>query len=75
MDRKSIAWVIKACFAEMQTKLKEARKIAKTAEACAEAGSLEEAVQVSMGNEQLIYDADRLHDAAALLLRMIATER
>lgn len=75
MDRKSIASVIKACFADMQTKLEEARQIAKAAEACAEASRLDEAVQVSMGIEQLIYDADRLHDAAALLGRMITTDR
>ncbi|MEY9590246.1 hypothetical protein ABIA06_002537 [Bradyrhizobium yuanmingense] len=75
MDTKSIAPVIKACFAQMQTKLEDARQIARAAEACAEAGRLDEAVQVSMGVEQLIYDANRLHDAAALLGRMIAADR
>ncbi|WP_245324778.1 hypothetical protein [Bradyrhizobium sp. AT1] len=75
MDTKSIAPVVKACFAEMQVKLKQARQIAKAAEACAEAGSLEEAVQLSMGIEQLIYDADRLHDAVMLLGRMITADR
>ena len=75
MDTKSIAPVVKAYFAEMQVKLKQARQIAKAAEACAEAGSLEEAIQLSMGIEQLIYDADRLHDAATLLGRMITADR
>lgn len=75
MDTKAIAPVIQACFAEMRAKLKEAQGIAKAAEACAEAGSIDEAVQVSMGIEQLIYDADRLHDAVTLLGRMISTDR
>lgn len=75
MDTKAIAPVIQACLAEMRAKLKEAAGIAKAAEACAEAGSIDEAVQVSMGIEQLIYDADRLHDAVALLGRMVATVR
>lgn len=75
MDTKAIAPLIQACFAEMRAKLKEAQGIAKAAEACAEAGSIDEAVQVSMGIEQLIYDADRLHDAVTLLGRMISTDR
>ena len=40
------------------------------AEACAEAGSLSEAVTISMDIEQLIYEAGRLHDAASLLNRL-----
>ena len=75
MDTKSIAPLIKACFGQIQTKLEDARQIAKAAEACADAGHLNEAVQVSMGIEQLIYDVDRLHDAAALLGQMIAGDR
>lgn len=74
MDTKAIAPVIKACFAEMRAKLKEAQRIAKAAEACADAGSIEEAVQISMGIEQLIYDANRVHDAVALLGRMMTAD-
>ncbi|MDD1529810.1 hypothetical protein C7U92_06855 [Bradyrhizobium sp. WBOS7] len=74
MDPQAIAPVIKACFGEMQAKLTEAQRIAKAAQACAEAGSIEEAVRVSMGIEQLIYEADRLHDAVALLGRMITAD-
>ena len=75
MDKKAIAPVIKACFSEMQARLKQALQIAKAAEACADAGSIEEAVQVSMDIEQLIYDANRLHDATTLLGRMVAADR
>ena len=34
------------------------------------AGSIAEGIEVSMDIEQLIYDAGRLHDAAALLGRI-----
>lgn len=75
MEPKAIAPIIKACFAEMRAKLREAQHIAKAAEACVEAGRLDEAVQVSMGIEQLVYDADRLHIAVALLGRMSMENR
>ncbi|WP_375159496.1 hypothetical protein [Bradyrhizobium sp. RDT46] len=75
MDTRSIAPLIKSCFGQIETKLEDARQIAKAAEACAEAGRVNEAVQVSMGIEQLVYDVDRLHDAAVLLGQMIAGDR
>jgi hypothetical protein len=45
-------------------------RIAKAAEACAVAGSITEAVTVSMDIEQLVYEAARLQDAASLLNRL-----
>jgi hypothetical protein len=59
-----------ACFTEIHARLSEAAQIAKAAEACANAGSLAEAVTVSMDIEQLIYEAGRLQDAASLLNRL-----
>lgn len=59
-----------ACLDEMHSRLAEAAQIAKAAQACAQAGSLSEAVTVSMDIEQLIYEAGRLHDAASLLNRL-----
>ncbi|MCK1735105.1 hypothetical protein IVA79_14265 [Bradyrhizobium sp. 138] len=70
MKAEIIEPAIKACLAEIHAKLKAAGQIAKAAQACAEAGGVAEAVQVSMDIEQLIYEAGRLHDAAALLARM-----
>ena len=61
---------IVACLAEIHGQLSEAARIAKAAQACAEAGSLSEAVTISMDIEQLIYEAGRLHDAASLLNRL-----
>jgi len=59
-----------ACLDEMYVRLSEAVQIAKAAQACAQAGSLSEAITVSMDIEQLIYEAGRLHDAASLLNRL-----
>lgn len=59
-----------ACLDEMHARLSEAAQIAKAAQACAQAGSLTEAITVSIDIEQLIYEADRLHDAASLLNRL-----
>jgi hypothetical protein len=61
-----------ACLDAIHTRLSDATQIAKAAQACAQAGSLSEAVAISMDIEQLIYEAGRLHDAASLLNRLAA---
>jgi hypothetical protein len=61
---------LSACFTEIHARLSEAAQIAKAAEACANAGSMAEAVTISMDIEQLIYEAGRLQDAASLLNRL-----
>ena len=70
MDRATIEPAIRSVLAEIHSKLNEAARIAKAAEACALAGSAAEGVTVSMDIEQLIYEADRLQDAASLLNRL-----
>jgi len=67
MDRATIEPAIKLLLTEIHSKLNEAIRIAKAAEACALAGSIAEGVVLSMDIEQLIYDADRLQGAALLL--------
>ena len=70
MDRATIEPAMKIVLTEIHSKLNEAARIAKAADACALAGSVTEAVTVSMGIEQLIYEAGRLQDAASLLNRL-----
>jgi hypothetical protein len=70
MDRATIEPAIKIVLAEIHSKLSEATRIAKAAEACALAGSVTEGVTLSMDIEQLIYEAGQLHDAASLLNRL-----
>jgi hypothetical protein len=59
-----------ACLDEVHVRLSEAARIAKAAQACAQAGSHSEAVTISMDIEQLLYEAGRLQDAASLLNRL-----
>jgi hypothetical protein len=70
MDRTTIEPAIRIMLTEIHSKLNEAARIAKAAEACALAGSVTEAVTVSMDIEQLIYETGRLQDAASLLNRL-----
>lgn len=70
MDRATIEPAIRVLLTEIHSKLSEAARIAKAAEACALAGSVAEGVAVSMDIERLIYEAGRLQDAASLLNRL-----
>jgi hypothetical protein len=70
MDRATIEPAIRIVLTEIHSKLNEAVRIAKAAEACALAGSVAEGVTVSMDIEQLIYEAGRLQDAVSLLNRL-----
>jgi hypothetical protein len=69
MDRATIEPAIKIVLTEIHSKLNEAARIAKAAEACAPADSVAEGVSVAMDIEQLIYGAGRLQDAVSLLNR------
>jgi len=70
MDPTIINEAIKAFLGEIHSRLSEATRIAKAAEACALAGSVTEAVTLSMDIEQLSYEAGRLQDAVSLLNRL-----
>jgi hypothetical protein len=70
MDRATIEPAIRSVLTEIHSKLNEAARIAKAAQACALAGSVAEGVTVSMDIEQLIYEVGRLQDAASLLNRL-----
>ena len=70
MDHATIEPAIRIILTEIHSKLNEAARIAKAAEACVLAGSVTEGVSVSMDIEQLIYEAGRLQDAASLLNRL-----
>jgi len=70
MNAAAINEAIKICLKEICSKLDEATRLARAAEACVLAGSVAEGVEVSMDIEQLIYEAGRLHDAVSLLHRV-----
>jgi hypothetical protein len=70
MDRTIIEPAITILLTEIHSRLRDATRIAKAAEACALAGSLAEGVAVSMEIEQILYETGRLQDAASLLNRL-----
>jgi hypothetical protein len=70
MDRTIINAMLKQLLSSIHARLSEAARIAKAADACAEAGSIAEGVALSMDIEQLVYEAGRLQDAASLLNRL-----
>ena len=59
MDRATIEPAIRSVQTEIHSKLNEAARIAKAAEACAPAGSVVEGVTVLMDIGQLIYEVGR----------------
>ena len=59
--------VITDFLQQMSRKLDEAVQIAKAAEACADAGSPQKAVEIIMGIEQLMFDANTLLNGPCLL--------
>ncbi|MBZ0148003.1 MAG: hypothetical protein K8F62_10745 [Pseudorhodoplanes sp.] len=74
MDRTATEAAIKIYLREIRQRLDEAAGIAKAAEACADSGQVDKAVEVSLEIEQLSYEASRLLDAASLLNRLSKEE-
>jgi hypothetical protein len=70
MNAAAINEAIQVCLKEICSKLDEASRLARAADACVLAGSVAEGIEVSMDIEQLIYEAGRLHDAVSLMHRL-----
>ena len=70
MDRATIEPAIRIVLTEIHSKLNEAARIAKAAEACALVGSVAQGATLSMDIEQSIYKAGRLQNATSLLNRL-----
>jgi hypothetical protein len=69
MNAVAINEAIKICLKQVCSKLDEATRLARAAEACVLAGSVAEGAEVSIDIEQLLYEAGRLHDAVSLMHR------
>jgi hypothetical protein len=54
----------------MRERLEQAAAIAKAADACAEAGSVEKAIEVALDIEQLVYEVNTFLNAASLMNRI-----
>jgi hypothetical protein len=67
--------VITDFLKEMSQKLNEAVQVAKAAEACADAGNPQKAVEIIMDVEQLMFDTNTLLNGASLLKLRFQSER
>jgi hypothetical protein len=70
MDAQTLDLVLKSHLAEMRQRLEQAASIAKAAEACAEAGNVDKAVEISLDVEQLIYEVTTFLNAASMINRI-----
>lgn len=70
MDRTATEAAIKIYLRQISDRLEKSAGIAKAACACAEAGSVDSAIEISHDIEQPVYEASRLLDAASLLNRL-----
>lgn len=70
MDAHTLNVMLKNHLAEMRRRLDEAASIAKAAEACAEAGNVDKAVEISLDIEQLIYEVSTFLNAASMINRI-----
>jgi hypothetical protein len=73
MDAKILEATLKTHLAEMRQRLDQAVGIAKAAEACAETGNIEKAVEIALDVEQLIYEVNTFLNAASLMHRIYRT--
>lgn len=71
MDRTATETAIRMCLREIRNRLGGAASVARAAEACADTGQIEKAVEIALDIEQLAYEATRLLDAASLLGRLL----
>jgi hypothetical protein len=71
MDAKTADATIKFCLAQIRKNLEQAASIAKAADACAEAGNPEKAVEIALSVEHLTFDANTLLNAATLINRLV----
>jgi hypothetical protein len=61
---------VKAHIVEMSGRLEKAAGIARAAEACADAGNFEKAIEIALDVEQLIYEVNTFLNAASMMHRI-----
>jgi hypothetical protein len=73
MDAQMLEATLKAHLTQMRQRLDRAAGIAKAAQACAETGSIEKAIEIALDIEQLIYEVTTFLNAASLMSQMNKT--
>jgi hypothetical protein len=70
MDATTVQITTKAYLAEIRQRLDKATSIAKTAQACADAGNVKQGVAIALDVEPLVYEVNTLLNAASLMNRI-----
>jgi hypothetical protein len=70
MDATNAEIVIRDFLKEIRSRLDEVVGVAKAAEACADAGSINTAVEIALGIDQPLYEITTLLNAASLINRI-----
>jgi len=73
MDAQLLEATLKAHLAEMRQRLDQAASIARAADACADSGNIEKAVEIALDIEQLVYEVNTFLNAASLMNRIYRT--
>lgn len=73
MDARMLEATLKMHLIEMRQRLDQAAGIAKAAEACAETGNIEKAIDIALDIEQMIYEVNTILNAASLMNRIYKT--
>ena len=67
MDPGTVDIVIKSYLTETRSCLEKAAAIAKAAEACALSGNIEQAIEVALDIEEIVYEVSTFLNAAGMI--------
>jgi hypothetical protein len=73
MEPVTVETTIRAHLKEIRERLDHAASIGRAAQACADAGNVEKAVEIALDIEQLVYEVNTLLNAASLINRISKT--
>jgi hypothetical protein len=73
MDAELVEATLKMHVKEMRERLECAAGIGKAAQACADAGNIEKAIEIALDVEQLIYEVNTFLNAASMINRISKT--
>jgi hypothetical protein len=70
MDPHILEATLKLHIDEIRQRLEQAAGIARAAQACAESGNVEKAIEITLDVEQLIYEVNTFLNAASMMHRL-----
>jgi hypothetical protein len=73
MDAHTVETTIKIYLKDMRERLERAASIARAAEACADAGNVENGIEVALDVEGLVHEVNTCLNAASMINRLVKT--